>query len=63
MSRLKAGAKICWKCQVNVTSRRIDGVPICDECLLRDSRNGTVRNYSKMKSPKHKRSKAGKYEK
>ena len=51
MTRVKQGIRYCWKCTKNTTYRRIDGVPICDKCLLSDARNGKVKDYSKMKKP------------
>ncbi|KKN03108.1 hypothetical protein LCGC14_1111000 [marine sediment metagenome] len=61
MTRIKQGLKYCWKCNKTPTYRRIDGVPICDKCLLADSKAGLVKDYSRMKAPKRKRAKGGKY--
>lgn len=59
--RIKQGLRWCWKCNKTLTYRRIDGVPICDKCLLSDARGGKVRDYSGMRAPKPKRDGKGRY--
>ncbi len=44
--------KWCWRCQKVKTNRLIDHVPVCDACLLNDSKGGRItKDYSKMKKP------------
>ena len=36
----------CIVCEEALTYRLIDGKAVCDACLLRDARNGKVKDYS-----------------
>ena len=45
--------KLCWRCQRNETAKRIDGVPVCRDCMLADAREnkGILPDYSLLTPP------------
>ena len=48
---------ICLRCKKTETTKVIDGVPVCQACMLKDAANnkGCVIDYSSLRAPVPKR--------